>query len=126
MTKSLRLTEAAVEQYRREGFLLFPEELFPAGKFQRLKNHFEQLLAALPAVVIGMAMGMSHTARIVFSPLIYALYPVPKIKDTPSPTGELGLLLKPLEPINHVSWTLISARGCEPPTLLPEAPVSGF
>ncbi len=49
MTKSLRLTEAAVEQYRREGFLLFPEELFPAGKFQRLKNHFEQLLAALPA-----------------------------------------------------------------------------
>src|SRR5690554_1397262 len=37
------------------------------------------LLATIPAVLIGLLMGISRTLRILLSPLIAALYPVPKI-----------------------------------------------
>lgn len=41
------------------------------------------LLATMPGVLIGLLMGMSRTTRIILSPLIAALYPVPKIALVP-------------------------------------------
>ena len=41
------------------------------------------ILAAVPAILIGLLMGMNRTARIVLSPLVTALYPVPKIALVP-------------------------------------------
>ncbi|MEX1019720.1 MAG: 1,4-dihydroxy-2-naphthoate octaprenyltransferase [Litorilinea sp.] len=41
------------------------------------------VLAAVPAVLIGLLMGMNRTTRVILSPLIYALYPVPKIALVP-------------------------------------------
>jgi 1,4-dihydroxy-2-naphthoate octaprenyltransferase len=49
------------------------------------------LLAAIPGVLIGLAMGMSRTTRIVLSPLIAALYPVPKIALVPMVVILLGI-----------------------------------
>jgi hypothetical protein len=49
MTKTPRLDSTQVATYRRVGFLLYPDPVFPAAKFQKLKDHFEALLAALPA-----------------------------------------------------------------------------
>lgn len=41
------------------------------------------VLAAAPAVLIGLLMGISRVTRLVLSPLITALYPVPKIALVP-------------------------------------------
>lgn len=41
------------------------------------------VLAAVPAVLLGLLMGMNRTTRIILSPLVYALYPVPKIALVP-------------------------------------------
>jgi 1,4-dihydroxy-2-naphthoate octaprenyltransferase len=49
------------------------------------------LLAAIPGVLIGLVMGMSRTTRIVLSPLIAALYPVPKIALVPMVVILLGI-----------------------------------
>ena len=43
-----RLSPKDVEFYRREGYLLFGEPVLAQAKFDRLKNHFEAKLAALP------------------------------------------------------------------------------
>ena len=49
MPTTARLSAAQVTQYRREGFLIYPDPVLPAAKFQKLKDHFETLLAQLPA-----------------------------------------------------------------------------
>ena len=49
------------------------------------------LLAAAPAVLMGLGMGMSRTLRILFAPLIAALYPVPKIALVPMVVILLGI-----------------------------------
>lgn len=49
------------------------------------------VLATAPAIVIGLTMGVSRTARLVFSPLISALYPVPKIALVPMVVILFGL-----------------------------------
>jgi 1,4-dihydroxy-2-naphthoate octaprenyltransferase len=41
------------------------------------------VLATIPGVLIGLLMGISRTTRIIFSPLISSLYPVPKIAIVP-------------------------------------------
>ncbi len=41
------------------------------------------VLATIPAVLIGLLMGINRTTRILFAPLISALYPVPKIAIVP-------------------------------------------
>jgi 1,4-dihydroxy-2-naphthoate octaprenyltransferase len=41
------------------------------------------VLAAVPAILVGLLMGMNRLTRILLSPLIYALYPVPKIALVP-------------------------------------------
>jgi 1,4-dihydroxy-2-naphthoate polyprenyltransferase len=41
------------------------------------------VLATVPGILLGLVMGMNRTTRIIFSPLISALYPVPKIALVP-------------------------------------------
>lgn len=48
-------------------------------------------LAAIPAVLIGVVMGISRTARLAFAPLIASLYPVPKIALVPPVVLIFGL-----------------------------------
>ena len=49
MKNTPRLTTQQVEFYRREGYLLYDQPVLPQAKFDKLANHFEQKLAALPA-----------------------------------------------------------------------------
>jgi 1,4-dihydroxy-2-naphthoate octaprenyltransferase len=49
------------------------------------------LLAAAPAVLLGLLMGMSRTVRVLFAPLIAALYPIPKIALVPMVVILLGI-----------------------------------
>lgn len=49
------------------------------------------MLATIPAIIIGLAMGVSRTARLALSPLISALYPVPKIALVPMVVILFGL-----------------------------------
>lgn len=58
-TKS-RLSDDQVETYRREGFLIYPDAIFPQDKFDALKNHFEQKLARLPEGFRPEAMDVPH------------------------------------------------------------------
>ncbi|NJN83037.1 MAG: 1,4-dihydroxy-2-naphthoate octaprenyltransferase [Caldilineaceae bacterium] len=41
------------------------------------------ILALIPALLIGVMMGINRTARLLFAPLVSALYPVPKIALVP-------------------------------------------
>lgn len=43
------ITQADVDYYRREGYFVYNHQVFPPDKFKRLKDHFEELLANLPA-----------------------------------------------------------------------------
>jgi hypothetical protein len=60
MTNTLRLNEQQVQRYRREGFIIYPEEVLPPAKFAGLKEHFEELLAALPAEKRPETMDVPH------------------------------------------------------------------
>ncbi len=55
-----RLAPAQVEYYRREGYLLCNEPVFPPDKFERLKAHFENRLATLPEGYRPEAMDVPH------------------------------------------------------------------
>jgi len=55
-----RLNPEQVEFFRREGYLLYPEAIFPEEKFERLKAHFEAKLAALPEGARPEAMDVPH------------------------------------------------------------------
>ncbi len=57
---TLRLTNAQVAQYRKEGFLIYPDPVFPEKKFDELKFHFEEKLAALPPNVRPESMDVPH------------------------------------------------------------------
>ncbi len=48
MTTTPRLNREQTESYRREGYLIYDQPVFPPEKFARLKQHFENKLAALP------------------------------------------------------------------------------
>ncbi|MCL5997571.1 MAG: phytanoyl-CoA dioxygenase family protein [Chloroflexi bacterium] len=58
--KTRRLTDGQVETFKREGFLIVTEPIFPEGKFQRLKAHFEEKLERLPAEVRPEQMDVPH------------------------------------------------------------------
>jgi len=47
---TLRLTAGQVEGYRREGFIVYDDPVFPQQKFDALKAHFEEELALLPSM----------------------------------------------------------------------------
>lgn len=55
-----RLTEAEVEQYRNEGYCLPKGKVFADGKFRRLFDHFERMLAAWPSGERPEAMDTPH------------------------------------------------------------------
>lgn len=55
-----RLTPAQAEQYRREGYLIFNQPVFPQAKFDALKACFEGILADLPAHERPEAMDVPH------------------------------------------------------------------
>lgn len=57
---SLRLTNDQVDEYRKEGFLIYTDPVFPQKKFDELKSHFEDLLAALPSDVRPESMDVPH------------------------------------------------------------------
>lgn len=57
---SLRLTDVDVAAYKREGFLVYPDPVFPDQKFAALANHFEKALAALPPDVRPESMDVPH------------------------------------------------------------------
>jgi hypothetical protein len=46
-TTQPRLTPVQVEHYKREGYVIVEDPLFPQAKFNGLKNHFEEMLAKL-------------------------------------------------------------------------------
>ena len=46
--KKPRLDAEQLEHFHREGYLLYHENVLAPENFNRLKNHFEELLAALP------------------------------------------------------------------------------
>jgi ectoine hydroxylase-related dioxygenase (phytanoyl-CoA dioxygenase family) len=57
---SARLTPAQVACFRKDGFLIVHEPIFPPAKFEKLKGHFEQKLAALPPEVRPESMDVPH------------------------------------------------------------------
>src|SRR5581483_3371232 len=59
-TSTPRLTSTKVERYKQEGYLIYPEAIFPADEFDALKTHFEELLAALPSEKRPEAMDVPH------------------------------------------------------------------
>jgi Phytanoyl-CoA dioxygenase (PhyH) len=58
--KTPRLSAGQVNQYRREGFLVYEDPIFPQTKFDALKEHFEEELSALPQDVRPEAMDVPH------------------------------------------------------------------
>jgi len=48
-TKAGRLDDKQVAFYREQGYLIYPEAVFPEVKFLKLKTHFEAKLASLPS-----------------------------------------------------------------------------
>jgi len=46
-----RLDQAQVDSYMDQGYLIYPDRIFPDEKFARLKRHFDAKLAALPGPV---------------------------------------------------------------------------
>jgi hypothetical protein len=57
-----RLNARQVETYRTEGYLIYPDSIFPAAKFEALKAHFEQKLSNLAADVRPESMDVPHFA----------------------------------------------------------------
>lgn len=57
---TMRLTDDQVIEYRKEGFLIYQEPVFPQQKFDELRDHFEEALAALPADVRPESMDVPH------------------------------------------------------------------
>jgi len=55
-----RLSSGQLENYRREGYLIYPDQVFPPAKFDALKAHFEQKLLALPEGVRPESMDVPH------------------------------------------------------------------
>lgn len=56
----LRLNSAQIAAYRDEGYLLYPEPIFPLNEFTDLVRHFEAKLEALPASMRPETMDVPH------------------------------------------------------------------
>jgi hypothetical protein len=57
---STRLTNDQIDEYRREGFLVYSNPVFPQKKFDKLKDHFEEALSVLPLGVRPESMDVPH------------------------------------------------------------------
>ncbi len=54
------LSDAQVEKYRQDGYLIYAQDVFPQAKFDKLKAHFENKLSALPSDIRPEAMDVPH------------------------------------------------------------------
>ena len=79
------------ETLQRMAELLASGELVTATVVTLRRMAVGFVLAVIPAIAIGLAMGVSRTTRLAFSPLISALYPVPKIALVPMVVILFGL-----------------------------------
>jgi hypothetical protein len=59
-TVAPRLSELQIAEYRREGFIVYDEPVFPPGEFAALKEHFEAELLALAPDVRPESMDCPH------------------------------------------------------------------
>lgn len=57
---NLRLNDQQVTDYKREGFLIYEDPIFPQPKFDALKLHFEEELSSLPSDVRPESMDVPH------------------------------------------------------------------
>ena len=57
-----RLSADQAATYHREGYLLCSEEIFPENKFQKLRSHFNDLLASYPEDTRPQVLDMPHLA----------------------------------------------------------------
>ena len=57
---TLRLSAGQVDEYRREGYIVYDDPVFPQAKFDALKAHFEEELALLPPDVRPESMDVPH------------------------------------------------------------------
>jgi len=55
-----RLTTEQVDTYKREGYLIYAQPVFPEASFQKLKAHFEEKLERLPPDVRPEEMDVPH------------------------------------------------------------------
>jgi hypothetical protein len=55
-----RLSDEQVQDYRREGYLVVTDPIFPQAKFDKLKNYFEGLLDNLDSSQRPEAMDVPH------------------------------------------------------------------
>jgi hypothetical protein len=60
VAKPPRLSRQEVEDFRREGYLMYRQPVLPQAKFDALKAHFEQKLSRLPADVRPEGMDVPH------------------------------------------------------------------
>ncbi len=60
LTSNPRLNETQVRAFHEQGYLIYPEQIFPDDKFQKLKAYFEKILADLPATERPEAMDVPH------------------------------------------------------------------
>lgn len=58
--KGARLSSEDVARYQRDGYLIYRQPVLPQEKFEALKNHFDQKLAALPEGFRPEAMDAPH------------------------------------------------------------------
>ena len=58
--KKPRLSTEQLEYFNREGFLLYRDNVLASDRFAGLRNHFEQLLAALPSDKRPESMDVPH------------------------------------------------------------------
>src|SRR5262249_35964406 len=61
-SSKLRLSPEQVAAYNCEGYLIYPEAIFPEATFLKLKNHFDEKLAALPSDIRPESMDVPHFA----------------------------------------------------------------
>lgn len=54
------LNESQVSEFRERGYLIYDRPVFPQAKFAALKNHFDELLADLPADIRPESMDVPH------------------------------------------------------------------
>ena len=60
VTSTPRLSPEQVENYRREGYLVYKQDVFPPPKFQGLKDCFENLMVSLPPDKLPELSDMPH------------------------------------------------------------------
>ena len=60
LVRTPRLNTDQMSEYRKEGFLIYGNPIFPQAKFDALTLHFEEELSALPSNVRPEAMDVPH------------------------------------------------------------------